>query len=615
VTRSPSIVFASREVWPFLEGGGIGRSVWAASRLLAEHAEVTVLTSDRWRPEYNAMRQAGDPRLPTGVSFVFAAEPRGDLAPYVSGLQAWSERLLEGVAELYPDGGPDLIEVADYQGEGFAMAHARRGRDPRIRRSLLAVRLHTSAEICAELDDLRDSLHLRVLRGIERFALANADVLLEPGGDVMARYQGHYGADRLAPSLLCPPPVSADIMPEARPDPPPTNGPLRILYLNRLERRKGIAPLLAAVRSLDSDELQLTVVGGDTDTAPGGGSMRKYAQELVHGDTRITFSDRVAYGEVGALIAGHHVVVVPSAWETFSYVVREALSCNRPVLATPVGAIPDAVEPGQSGWLAGSGTTDDLRIGLEELLGRRDEVDRIIRDGLPRRAFDGKTNEREVADVYHDLVTRQAEESNRSPPEIAAIVAAEPHGPSVATTLRSLARLKPALHETTVAATAAGLATDPVELSLAQRVVATRDGSTGRVAAWLAGVEQSPGELLLLAPAGTELAPDFASRASAALAAESRFAYATAFVADGREPWHAPAGNFELPGEIDFGASVALFRRSALRDLLSAKHHPIDEAELFAELARRGHFGVVLHEPLVYRLPRRSGAGRVNRPG
>jgi glycogen synthase len=607
-------VFASREVWPFLEGGGIGRSVWAASRLLAEHAEVTVLTSERWRPEYEAMRRAGDPRLPTGVTFAFAVEPTGDLAPYVSRLQAWSERLLEGVAELYPDGGPDLIEVADYQGEGFAMAHARRGRDPRIRRALLAVRLHTSAEICAELDDLPDSLPLRVLRGIERFALANADVLLEPGGDVMARYQAQYSADRLAPSLLCPPPVSADIMPEARSDPPPTNGPLRMLYLNRLERRKGIAPLLSAVRSLDSDQLRLTVVGGDTDTAPGGGSMRKYAQQLADGDTRITFSDRVAHGEVGDLIAGHHVVVVPSAWETFSYVVRETLSCNRPVLATPVGAIPDAVESGLSGWLAGSATTNALRTGLEEMLDRREELDRMIRDGLPRRAFDAKTNEREVTDVYRDLATRQAKKSHRRPPQIAAIVAAEPDGPSVARTLRSLARLQPTLIEITVAATAAGVPTDPVEISLARRVVAMRDGLAGRVAAWLAGVEQSAGELLLLAPAGTELSPDFAARAGAALAAEPRFAYATAFVAGGREPWHAPAGNFELPSEIDFGASVALIRRSALSNLLTGDDPPIDEAEFFAELARRGHFGVVLHEPLVWRLPRRSGVGQVNRP-
>jgi glycosyltransferase involved in cell wall biosynthesis len=613
VTPSPSIVFASREVWPFLEGGGIGRSVWAASRLLAEHAEVTVLTSDRWRPEYEAMRRAGDPRLPTGVTFAFATEPTGDLAPYVSGLQAWSERLLEGVAELYPDGGPDLIEVADYQGEGFAIAHALRSQDPRLRRTLLAVRLHTSAEICAELDQRPSSLHLRVLRGIERFPLAHAHVLLEPGGDVMGHYRTHYGANRLAPSLLCPPPVSADTMPASRPEPPPKDGSLRILYLNRLQRLKGDEQLLGAVHALDSDQLRLTVVGGDTDTAPGGGSMREHAERLVSGDPRISFGERVPREEIGGLIARHHLVVVPSGWDAFSYVVREALACNRPVLASPVGAIPDVIEPGRSGWLARSGTASDLQTALAQVLERRDEIESMIRAGLPRQVFEANTNEPRVVEVYRELAERDHTGTQGGAPRIAAIVATEPHGPSVARTLRSLACLKPTPPEITVAATAAGIATDPVGISLARWIVATHDGSTGRVAAWLAGAEQSAGELLLLAPAGTELSPDFAARAGAALAAEPRFAYATAFVAGGHEPWHAPAGNFELPGEIDFGASVALIRRSALRDLVAADHQPINEAELFAELGRRGHFGVVLHEPLVWRLPRRSGAGQVNR--
>jgi glycosyltransferase involved in cell wall biosynthesis len=611
VARRPSIVFASREVWPFLEGGGIGRSVWAASRLLAEQAEVTVLTSDRWRDQHDAMREAADPRLPAGVRFAFATEPKGDLAPYVSGLQAWSTKLLEGVAELYPDGGPDVIEVADYQGEGFALAHARRSQDPRIRRAVLAVRLHTSAEICAELDQLPDSLHLRVLRGLERFALANADVLLEPGGDVMDRYRAQYGDERLAPSLRCPPPVSADMMPVPGPDPPATSGPLRILYLNRLELRKGIAPLLGAMRSLDSDQLRLTVVGGDTNTAPGGGSMRDYAEGLVGGDPRITLSEHVSHDAIRDLIARHHLVVVPSGWETFSYVVRETLACNRPVLATPVGAIPDAVEPGRSGWLARSGAPEDLRTGLEEVLGRRDEIDGMIRNGLPRQVFEAKTNAREVADVYRELPARHAEQSHSRLPDIAAVVAAEPHGPSVAQTLRSLSNLQPAPFEITVAATAAGVTADSMEISSVRYLVPARDGSTGRVAAWLAGAEQSASDLLLLAPAGAELFPDFAARAGAALEAEPHFAYATAFVAVGREPWHAPAGNFELPAEIDFGASIALIRRSALKDLLLADDPPRDEAELFADLARRGQFGVVLHEPLVRSLPRRSGVGLV----
>ena len=92
--------------------------------------------------------------------------------------------------------------------------------------------------------------------------------------------------------------------------------------------------------------------------------------------------------------------MVPSAWEAFSYVVREALACNRPVLATPVGAIPDVVEPGQSGWLTRSDAIDDLSAVLEDVLGRRDELDRMIRDGLPRRVFETHTNEGAVPELY-----------------------------------------------------------------------------------------------------------------------------------------------------------------------------------------------------------------------
>jgi glycogen synthase len=610
-------VFASREVWPFVEGGGIGRAVWAASRLLAEQADVTVLTSDLWRSEYEALSEAEDPRLPSNVRFAFAAEPEGDLAPYASWQQAWSERLLDEVVRLCPDGGPDIIEVADYQGEGFAIAHARGGRDPRLANSVLAVRLHTSAEICADLNHDPDSLHLRVLRGIERFALAHADVLLEPGGDVMDRYRAHYGADRLAPSVRCPPPVSPDLMPAARPEPPPTDGLLRILYLNRLERRKGVAPLLSAVRSLDSDQLRLTVVGGDTDTAPGGRSMREHAERLVNGDTRITLAKQVPHEEIGDLIARHHLVVVSPVWESFSYVVREALACNRPVLATPVGAIPDVVTPGQSGWLTRSDAIDDLRAGLEDVLRRRNELDRMIRDGLPRRVFETNTNESAVTEVYLGLAERRARATGNDVtterPSITALVAAEPDGPALARTLRSLSGQREQGLKISVAATVPGIVPAPWEISLVERVVATSDGWTGRVGAWMSGTEGSAGELLLLVPAGAELSPEFAQRAVSALMSDRRFAYVTAFVADGREPWHAPAGNFELPGEIDFGASIALIRRSALMDLLRAGDRPRDEAELFAALALRGQFGVVIHQPLVQRLPRRSRADQLDR--
>ena len=176
-------MLASREVWPFVEGGGLGRYMWAAARFLSRHAEVSILTSSEWRAEYEEMVRAGDDRLPGGVRFAFVDEPEGDLSPFLSWNQAWSVRLLEGVAELYPDGGPDILEMGDYQAEGFAAAHARRGHDPRLRNTALVIRLHTSAEMCAALNDVTSDLHLQVLAGLERFPLRFADAVLEPGGE------------------------------------------------------------------------------------------------------------------------------------------------------------------------------------------------------------------------------------------------------------------------------------------------------------------------------------------------------------------------------------------------------------------------------------------------
>jgi hypothetical protein len=120
-------------------------------------------------------------------------------------------------------------------------------------------------------------------------------------------------------------------------------------------------------------------------------------------------------------------------------------------------------------------------------------------------------------------------------------------------------------------------------------------------------------DLLLLIPAGTELELEFVARAVAALRVAPELAYATAFVTDGRDPWHAPAGNYRMPAEADLGASVALIRGPALAELRSAKDQPRDESNMFEELAQRGHVGVVLQEPLVARLPRRSGVLRAAR--
>jgi teichuronic acid biosynthesis glycosyltransferase TuaC len=73
------------------------------------------------------------------------------------------------------------------------------------------------------------------------------------------------------------------------------------------------------------------------------------AQEVA-GDTRLLSLGRVHPFEVPLYVNAANAVLVPSAHEGFGLAVLEALACDVPVLATPVGVHPTALD-GVSGTL------------------------------------------------------------------------------------------------------------------------------------------------------------------------------------------------------------------------------------------------------------------------
>ena len=124
---------------------------------------------------------------------------------------------------------------------------------------------------------------------------------------------------------------------------------MRLLYLGRMERRKGVQNLLRALTATYRQDWHLTMLGGDTDTGPLGTSLRSQLELMVSEDERIEIADPVPRDEVGAFIERHDVVVIPSLWECWPNVAREALLHNRPILGTPVGGLTEMVVPGRSG--------------------------------------------------------------------------------------------------------------------------------------------------------------------------------------------------------------------------------------------------------------------------
>ena len=186
---------------------------------------------------------------------MFVPEPTVEEADAWYSRDALLRRLasMSGCKQLYPDGGPELIEFPDFLGEAFVTLQAAEALDPFLADTRVCVRIHTTAEICEVLDGFckRRPPLAGAARNIERFSLAHADRLIWQGGDMLGTYQRFYGAGALAPGTRDP----LSVHRAGRESAGPTlsfrsRSPLRILYAGRLERRKGVQNLVRAATGM-----------------------------------------------------------------------------------------------------------------------------------------------------------------------------------------------------------------------------------------------------------------------------------------------------------------------------------------------------------------------------
>jgi glycosyltransferase involved in cell wall biosynthesis len=87
----------------------------------------------------------------------------------------------------------------------------------------------------------------------------------------------------------------------------------------------------------------------------------------------------------------------------------EATAAGLPVITTAVGALPEAVQPGESGLLVRAGDTPSLYRALETLAGDPGLRQRMGQRGynLARQKFDAQLNNRALLDLVVEVATKQ----------------------------------------------------------------------------------------------------------------------------------------------------------------------------------------------------------------
>lgn len=162
-----------------------------------------------------------------------------------------------------------------------------------------------------------------------------------------------------------------------------------LLFLGRLIADKGPLEAIQIARAVEKPLILAGAADEDFD--------ERIAPHL-DGD-RIRYVGPVDAEERNRLLAGAAALLYPLLYpEPFGLVVVEAMACGTPVLGTGMGAVPELIEPGLTGYMAPSWE------GLPELVPQALELDRrAIRDRAVER-FDYRRMVDQHEALYQELV-------------------------------------------------------------------------------------------------------------------------------------------------------------------------------------------------------------------
>jgi len=176
-----------------------------------------------------------------------------------------------------------------------------------------------------------------------------------------------------------------------------------LIFIGHLLRTKGIFELVEAFRILCRKyrDVHLIFVGGGQD----GQALAAKVVEVGIGG-QVYFVGVRPHDQISDWLSAADVLVLPSWHEGLPNVVVEAMACERPVVATRVGGIPEAVADGKSGILVERGDVKALANAIAFLA--EDPTRRAVMGAAGRQIikerFTWEKNAEKTIQVYREVL-------------------------------------------------------------------------------------------------------------------------------------------------------------------------------------------------------------------
>jgi glycosyltransferase involved in cell wall biosynthesis len=160
------------------------------------------------------------------------------------------------------------------------------------------------------------------------------------------------------------------------------------------DSRKGFGILSKALAKLHFEDVTLVSIGKNAPTVP---------EALSHVHAGYVDDDQ----RLSVLYSMADVFIIPSLQEAFGQTALEAMACATPVIGFDTGGIPDMVRPGDTGWLAKTGSIRELRQAIEAALDNDDKrrrMGRRCRD-VVKKEYTIKRQAKRYKSLYESIIS------------------------------------------------------------------------------------------------------------------------------------------------------------------------------------------------------------------
>jgi len=199
-----------------------------------------------------------------------------------------------------------------------------------------------------------------------------------------------------------------------------------VLFVGRLEWRKGAGTLISAAKMLKNEipNLKVVIVGGKIYGRQKNAKDCKEYQRLLEKaeeegiKDNVEFIGRIDHGRLCFFYSAADAFVIPSYYEPFGLVALEGMACKVPVIASRVGGLQTTIDDGATGLLFKPRNALDLKEKILQIYKSKELAEKLSKNAYNKviEQYSWKNIASKIYEAYQPLIKENCNENSAYSP-------------------------------------------------------------------------------------------------------------------------------------------------------------------------------------------------------